>query len=65
MYEILNDIDVVQRINIQQLRWLSHAFVWRRMPRRDGYLMRGSAEVGEEDDQIIEDQIIDWCNQLA
>ena len=26
------------------------SFVWRRMFRRDGYLMRGSAEVGEEDD---------------
>ena len=26
------------------------SFVWRRMLLRDGYLMRGSAEVGEEDD---------------
>ena len=26
------------------------SFVWRRMLRRDGYLMRGSVEVGEEDD---------------
>ena len=26
------------------------SFVWRRMLRRDGYLMRVSAEVGEEDD---------------
>ena len=24
LYELLNDIDVVQRINIQQLRWLGH-----------------------------------------
>ena len=25
-YELLNDIDVVQRINIQQLRWLGRVF---------------------------------------
>ena len=24
LYELLNDIDVVQRINIQRLRWLGH-----------------------------------------
>ena len=24
LYELLNDIDVVQRINIQRLRWLDH-----------------------------------------
>ena len=27
-------------------------FVWRRMLRRDGYLIRGFAEVGEEDDFV-------------
>ena len=25
LYELLNDVDVVQRINIQRLRWLGHA----------------------------------------
>ena len=51
LYELLNDMDVMQRINIQQLLWLGHVVrMWRRMLRRDGYLMRGSAEVGEEDD---------------
>ena len=25
LYELLNDIDVVQRINIQRLRWIAHA----------------------------------------
>ena len=24
LYELLNDMDVVQRINIQRLRWLGH-----------------------------------------
>ena len=28
------------------------SLVWRKMLRRDGYLMRGSAEVGEEDDLV-------------
>ena len=28
------------------------SFVWKRMLRRDGYLMRGSTEVGEEDDLV-------------
>ena len=44
-----NDIDVVQLINIQLLRWFGHVV---RMLRLDGYLMRGSAEVGEEDDLV-------------
>ena len=25
LYELLNDIDVVQRVNIQRMRWLGHA----------------------------------------
>ena len=59
LYELLNDMDVVQRINIQRL-WL----------RRDGYLMRGSTEVGEEDDLVSVGRAnrgspaIDWCDQL-
>ena len=51
LYELLNDMDVVQRINIQRLRWLGHVVRMEEdAPGRDGYLMRGSAEVGEEDD---------------
>ena len=35
-------MDVVQPINIQRLRWLGHV-VW-----RNGYLMQGFREFGEE-----------------
>ena len=52
LYELLNDMDVVQRINIQQLHWLSHVVVYWRTLRPDGYLMRVSTEVGEENDFV-------------
>ena len=43
-------MDVVQRINNKRLRWLGHVVRMEEDARRDGYLMRGSAEVVEEDD---------------
>ena len=44
------DIRVVQRINIQRLRWLAMSFEWRRILQQDVYSMRGSVEVGGKDD---------------
>ena len=52
LYELLNDIDVLKRISIQQLRWLAMSFIWRNMHRADWYLMRRSVEVVEEDDLV-------------
>ena len=49
LYELLNNIDVVQRINFQRLRWLDHVV---RMFRRDGYILLGSTEIGEKDDLV-------------
>ena len=43
LYELLNDIDVLKRISIQQLRWLE----WRRILLRDEYSTRG-----KEDDLV-------------
>ena len=36
LYELLNDLDVVQRINIQWLHWLGMLFEWTRMLRWHG-----------------------------
>ena len=50
LYVLLNDIDVVQRINIQRLRWLGHGL---RME-EDALARRVfRAEVGDEDDRCI------------
>ena len=46
MTPLLKDINVVQRINIQRLRWLGHVV---RM-KEDAPARRISAEVGEKDD---------------
>ena len=45
--ELLNDMDVL--ISSDCAGW-AMSFVWKRMLRRDGFLMRGSMEVNEEDD---------------
>ena len=47
LYELLNDIDVVQRINIQRLRWLGYVV---RMEEDAPVGRIFDAEVGEEDD---------------
>ena len=52
LYDILNDIDVVQRLIISGCTGSAMSFVWRRMLRRDGYLMPRSVEDGEEDDLV-------------
>ena len=61
--ESIVTLDIVQRINIQRLRGLGGG----RKLRRDEYLMRGSAVVGEEDDDGSNrgNPIIDWCDRLA
>ena len=46
LYELLNDMDVVQRIKIQQLRWLGQVV---RME-EDAPARRVFAEIGKEDD---------------
>ena len=70
--ELLYDIGVVQRTYIQQLHMGSAMlFVWRRMLRRDRYLMWGSVEVDEKPDIVsvegpnLGSLIIDWRDQLA
>ena len=53
LYELLKDMDIVQRINVQRLPWLGEVVVIEQdVPTRKGFLMQGFAEVGEEDDQI-------------
>ena len=49
LYEFLNDVDDVQRI---MLRWLGHVVRMEEDIPRKGCLMRGSAEVGEEEDLL-------------
>ena len=67
LYELLNDLDVVQRINIQQLRWLGHAV---RM--EEDALARRIFDVGicgsrRRGQPCIhwKNKIEDWCGQLA
>ena len=48
LYELLYDIDVMRRINIQRLLCLGHVVCMEEDSMRDGYLMRGCAEVGED-----------------
>ena len=50
LYELCNDIDIVQPINMQRLRWLGHDVRMEEdVPARR---MRKSAEVGEKEDLV-------------
>ena len=49
LFELLNDIDIMQRVN-NHACWLGHVVRMEEDVWRSGYLMRGSTEVGEEDD---------------
>ena len=50
LYELLNDMMLCSILIFSGCAGSAMSFVWRRMLQRDRYLMRGSAEVGEEDD---------------
>ena len=45
LYELRNDLDIVQRINIQRLRWLGHVVCT-----EEDALAKRVFEVGEEDE---------------
>ena len=71
LYELLNEIGVVQHINIQRLRWLGHVVrMEENTPARRvfdaaicGSRQRGRPCIRWKDK--IEKAVIDWCNQLA
>ena len=62
LYELLNDIVVVQRINIQRLQRAGH-IVRRRLFRQGGYLLMTTLYPLEGAHR--ESPAIDWCDQLA
>ena len=71
--ELLNAIDVVQRINIQRLRWLGHVVRMeedapaRQLFDAGGYLRKSAKSMTlhplERSNQGS--PVIDWCNQLV
>ena len=62
LYKLLQDMDVVECINIQWMRWLGYVV---RMV-EDAPARRGSAKVGKEDDLCIrwKDQTEEPCHRL-